>query len=34
MLYFYSSVQYFLSSIVSWGNLTIKKDVGGFIKDD
>ena len=33
-LYVYSGDEYFLSSIVSIGDLTIEKDVGGFIKDD
>ena len=31
MLYFYSGDEYFLSSIVSSGDLTVEKDVGGFL---
>ena len=34
MLYFYSGDEYFLSSIVSYGNLTEEKDVGGFTRDE
>ena len=34
MLYFYSGDEYFLSSIVSWGDLTIEKNVGDLIKDE
>ena len=34
MLYFYSGDEYLLSSIVSCGDLTAEKDVGGFIKDE
>ena len=34
MLYFYPGDEYFLSSVVSWGDLTIEKDVGGLIKDE
>ena len=33
-LYFYSGNEYFLSSIVSCGDITIEKGGGGFIKDD
>ena len=31
---FYSVDGYFLSSIVSGGDLTVEKDVGGLIKDE
>ena len=34
MLYFYSWDEYFLSNIVSCGDLTVEKYVGGIIKDD
>ena len=34
MLYFYSGDEYFLSSIDSCSNHTVKKDVDGFIKDE
>ena len=32
MLYFYSEDEYFLSSIVSSGDLTVESDVGRFTK--
>ena len=34
MRYFYSGDEFILSSIVSLGDLTIEKDVCGFIKDE
>ena len=34
MHHFHSGDEYFLSSIVFIGDLTIEKDVGGFIKDE
>ena len=34
MLYFYSEDELFLSSIVSCGDLTIEKNVGGLNKDE
>ena len=34
MLYFYYGDEYFLSSIISCGDLTVEKDVGGFSKDE
>ena len=34
MLYLYSGDEYFLYGIVSCGDLTIEKDVGGFTKDN
>ena len=34
MLYFYSGDEYFLTSIVSCGDLTVDKAVGGITKDE
>ena len=33
-LYLYTGDEYFISSIVSCGDHTVEKDVGGFTKDD
>ena len=34
MLYYYSGDEYFLSGIVSCGDPTVEKDVGGLNKDE
>ena len=34
LLYFYSGDEYILSSIVSWSDLSVEKNVGGLTKDE